>query len=175
MLLRVVEWLDGVLSASQARAGRVCDRAVMLAERLRVQLPVYSSVHSGLGRLNSYAGVATPVVFKGDEGWSRRILTARAPIHPALRNFVSDLHATLLRVFAYGCAVAAVGLLLIELFTASVDCVGLLAAGSEPKTIAQFAERIHSACGPRDVTLAATPQRGAWIEAAPDPKLRGRQ
>ena len=58
----------------------------------------------------------------------------------------------------------------------ALDRLSLLAAGSEPKLATFFAraELKRSFCGQQNVFLAATPKRFDWIEAARDPKLRGR-
>ena len=59
----------------------------------------------------------------------------------------------------------------------SLDRLTLVAAGSEPKIGALFAqaELKRNFCGANNVFLAATRKRNDWIEAARDPKLRGRQ
>ena len=53
----------------------------------------------------------------------------------------------------------------------------LIAAGSEPKIGALFAqaELKRTFCGANNVFLAATPRRNDWIEAERDPRLRGRK
>ncbi len=58
----------------------------------------------------------------------------------------------------------------------ALDRLTLTAGGSEPKLTALFAraELKRSFCGQQSVFLAATPKRADWIEAARDPKLRGR-
>ncbi len=58
----------------------------------------------------------------------------------------------------------------------ALDRLSLLAAGSDPKLAALFAraELKRHFCGQNGPILAATPKRGDWIEAARDPKLRGR-
>jgi hypothetical protein len=56
----------------------------------------------------------------------------------------------------------------------ALDRLTLVAAGSEPKTAALFAqaEIKRNFCGANSVFLAATRKRLDWIEAARDPKLR---
>lgn len=58
----------------------------------------------------------------------------------------------------------------------ALDRLSLVAAGSEPKLATLFAraELKRSFCGQKSVFLAATPKHMDWIEAARDPKLRGR-
>jgi hypothetical protein len=58
----------------------------------------------------------------------------------------------------------------------ALDRLSLLAAGSDPKLAALFAraELKRHFCGQNGPILAATPKRSDWIEAARDPKLRGR-
>lgn len=58
----------------------------------------------------------------------------------------------------------------------ALDRLTLLAAGSEPKLATLFAraELKRSFCGQKSVFVAATSKRTDWIEAARDPKLRGR-
>jgi hypothetical protein len=59
----------------------------------------------------------------------------------------------------------------------ALDRLTLLSAGSDPKLSALFAraELKRDFCGSNNVFVAATPKRADWIEAARDPKLRGRQ
>ena len=59
----------------------------------------------------------------------------------------------------------------------AIDRLSLVAAGSEPRLGALFAraELKRSFCGQQSVLLAATPKRNDWIEAARDPRLRGRK
>ena len=59
----------------------------------------------------------------------------------------------------------------------ALDRLTLISAASDPKLTALFAraELKRSFCGQNSVFLAATPRRTDWIEAARDPKLRGRQ
>lgn len=59
----------------------------------------------------------------------------------------------------------------------SLDRLTLLAAGSEPRIGALFAqaERKRNFCGANNVFFAATGKRRDWIEATRDPRLRGRQ
>jgi hypothetical protein len=59
----------------------------------------------------------------------------------------------------------------------ALDRLSLVAAGSEPKVSALFAraELKRHFCGQKGPIMAATPKRNDWIEAARDPKLRGRQ
>jgi hypothetical protein len=59
----------------------------------------------------------------------------------------------------------------------ALDRLTLISAASDPKLIALFAraELKRNFCGQNSVFLAATPKRMDWIEAARDPKLRGRQ
>lgn len=59
----------------------------------------------------------------------------------------------------------------------ALDRLTLLSAGRDPKLAALFAraELKRSFCGQQSVFLAATPNRTDWIEAARDPRLRGRQ
>jgi hypothetical protein len=59
----------------------------------------------------------------------------------------------------------------------ALDRLTLVSAASDPKLTALFAraELKRSFCGANSVFLAATPKRTDWIEAARDPKLRGRQ
>jgi hypothetical protein len=59
----------------------------------------------------------------------------------------------------------------------ALDRLTLVAAGSDQKLGALFAraELKRSFCGQQSVFVAATPKRTDWIEAARDPKLRGRQ
>jgi hypothetical protein len=59
----------------------------------------------------------------------------------------------------------------------ALDHLTLLAAGSEPKIGALFAqaEQKRTFCGANNVFLAATRKRNDWIEAERDPRLRGRQ
>ena len=58
----------------------------------------------------------------------------------------------------------------------ALDRLTLAAGGGDPKLAALFAraELKRSFCGQQSVFLAATPKRTDWIEAARDPKLRGR-
>ena len=59
----------------------------------------------------------------------------------------------------------------------ALDRLTLLSAGSDPKLGALFAraELKRNFCGQNSVFVAATPKRTDWIEAGPDPKLRGRK
>jgi hypothetical protein len=59
----------------------------------------------------------------------------------------------------------------------ALDRLILLAAGSEPKIGALFAqaELKRTFCGANNVFVAATPKRNDWIEAERTPRLRGRQ
>lgn len=59
----------------------------------------------------------------------------------------------------------------------ALDRLTLVSAASDPKLIALFAraELKRTFCRTNSVFLAATPKRTDWIEAARDPKLRGRQ
>ena len=59
----------------------------------------------------------------------------------------------------------------------ALDRLTLIAAGSEPKIGALFAqaELKRTFCGANNVFLAATPRRNDWIEAERDPRLRGRK
>lgn len=59
----------------------------------------------------------------------------------------------------------------------ALDRLALIAAGGESKLGALFAraEVRRTFCGQNSVFLAATPKRHDWIEAARDPRLRGRQ
>jgi hypothetical protein len=59
----------------------------------------------------------------------------------------------------------------------TLDRLTLISAASDPKLTALFAraELKRNFCGQSSVFLAATPRRTDWIEAARDPKLRGRQ
>jgi hypothetical protein len=59
----------------------------------------------------------------------------------------------------------------------ALDHLTLTAGGAEPKLTALFAraELKRSFCGTNSVFVAATPKRTDWIEAARDPRLRGRQ
>lgn len=59
----------------------------------------------------------------------------------------------------------------------ALDHLTLVSAGSEPKLAALFAraELRRTFCGQAGVLFAATPKRGGWIEAARDPRLRGRK
>ena len=58
----------------------------------------------------------------------------------------------------------------------AIDRLSLVAAGSEPKLGALFAraELKRTFCGQQGVLFAATPRRNDWIDAARDPRLRGR-
>lgn len=58
----------------------------------------------------------------------------------------------------------------------ALDKLSLVAAGSDPKLGALFAraELKRTFCGQQGVLFAATPKRNDWIEAARDPRLRGR-
>jgi hypothetical protein len=64
-----------------------------------------------------------------------------------------------------------------RMIACALDRLTMIAAGSERKTAALFAqaEVKRNFCGTNSVFLAATPKRMDWIEAARDPKLRGRQ
>lgn len=59
----------------------------------------------------------------------------------------------------------------------ALDHLTLLSAASEPKLGVLFAraELKRSFCGQKGVLYAATPRHMDWIEAARDPRLRGRQ
>jgi hypothetical protein len=59
----------------------------------------------------------------------------------------------------------------------ALDRLTLISAASDPKLTALFAraELRRNFCRQNSVFLAATPKRTDWIEAARDPKLRGRQ
>jgi hypothetical protein len=59
----------------------------------------------------------------------------------------------------------------------ALDHLTLVSSGSEPKLAALFAraELRRTFCGHAGVLFAATPKRGDWIEAARDPRLRGRK
>ncbi len=59
----------------------------------------------------------------------------------------------------------------------ALDRLTLISAASDPKLTALFAraELKRNFCGQNSVFLAATPRRTDWIEAARDPKLRGRR
>jgi len=59
----------------------------------------------------------------------------------------------------------------------ALDRLTLIAAGSEPKIGALFAqaELKRTFCGANNVFVAATPRRNDWIEAERDPRLRGRK
>ncbi len=59
----------------------------------------------------------------------------------------------------------------------AIDRLSLVAAGSEPKlgTLFARAELKRTFCGQQSVFVAATPKRNDWIEAARDPRLRGRK
>jgi hypothetical protein len=59
----------------------------------------------------------------------------------------------------------------------ALDRLALIAAGGEPRIGALFAraELKRTFCGTNSVFVAATPKRNDWIEAARDPRLRGRQ
>jgi len=59
----------------------------------------------------------------------------------------------------------------------ALDHLTLVSAGSEPRLAALFAraELKRTFCGQAGVLFAATPRRGNWIEAARDPRLRGRK
>ena len=59
----------------------------------------------------------------------------------------------------------------------ALDRLTLISAAGDPKLIALFAraELKRNFCGQNSVFLAATPRRTDWIEAARDPRLRGRQ
>jgi hypothetical protein len=71
--------------------------------RLRALL-VRAAPHAG--RARALAAAASAAL--------RRRAMAEAPIHPLLRNFAVELNGTLARIFAYGCAVGAVGLIAVE-------------------------------------------------------------
>lgn len=64
----------------------------------------------------------------------------------------------------------------VGMIACALDRLTLVAGGGEPKLAALFAraELKRSFCGQQSVFLAATPKRADWIEAARDPKLRGR-
>jgi hypothetical protein len=64
-----------------------------------------------------------------------------------------------------------------HLVACALDRLTLISAASDPKLTALFAraELKRNFCGQNSVFLAATPRRTDWIEAARDPKLRGRQ
>jgi len=59
----------------------------------------------------------------------------------------------------------------------AIDHLTLMSARSEPKLAALFAraELKRTFCGQNGVLLAATPKPNDWIEAARDPRLRGRK
>lgn len=59
----------------------------------------------------------------------------------------------------------------------ALDRLTLVSGGSDPKLGALFAraELKRTFCGQQSVFVAATPKRNDWIEAARDPKLRGRK
>jgi hypothetical protein len=59
----------------------------------------------------------------------------------------------------------------------ALDHLTLVSSGSDPKLAALFAraELRRSFCGQAGVLFAATPRRGDWIDAARDPRLRGRK
>jgi hypothetical protein len=59
----------------------------------------------------------------------------------------------------------------------ALDHLTLMSAGREPRLAALFAraELKRTFCGQAGVLFAATPKRGGWIEAARDPRLRGRK
>jgi hypothetical protein len=59
----------------------------------------------------------------------------------------------------------------------ALDRLTLIAAGSEPKIGALFAqaELKRTFCGANNVFLAATRKRNDWIDAERDPRLRGRK
>jgi len=59
----------------------------------------------------------------------------------------------------------------------AIDHLTLMSARSEPKLAALFAraELKRTFCGQAGVLFAATPKRGDWLEAARDPRLRGRK
>ncbi len=64
-----------------------------------------------------------------------------------------------------------------DIVACALDRLTLLSAGSEPKIGALFAraELKRTFCGLKGPILAATPKRALdWIDAAKDPKLRGR-
>ena len=64
-----------------------------------------------------------------------------------------------------------------RIIACAIDRLSLVAAGSEPKLGALFAraELKRTFCGQQSVFVAATPKRNDWIEAARDPRLRGRK
>jgi hypothetical protein len=64
-----------------------------------------------------------------------------------------------------------------RMIACAIDRLSLVAAGGEPKLGALFAraELKRTFCGQQSVFLAATPKRNDWIEAARDPRLRGRK
>jgi hypothetical protein len=64
-----------------------------------------------------------------------------------------------------------------QMVACALDRLTLISAASDPKLTALFAraELKRNFCGQNSVFLAATPRRTDWIEAARDPKLRGRQ
>jgi hypothetical protein len=64
-----------------------------------------------------------------------------------------------------------------QMVACALDRLTLISAASDPKLIALFAraELKRNFCGQNSVFVAATPKRLDWIEAARDPKLRGRQ
>jgi len=63
-----------------------------------------------------------------------------------------------------------------RIIACAIDRLSLLAARSEPKLGALFAraELKRTFCGQQSVYVAATPKRHDWLEAARDPRLRGR-
>jgi hypothetical protein len=64
-----------------------------------------------------------------------------------------------------------------RMIACALDRLTLVAAGSEPKLGALFAraELKRTFCGQQGVLVAATPKRNDWIDAARDPRLRGRK
>jgi hypothetical protein len=63
-----------------------------------------------------------------------------------------------------------------RIIACAIDRLSLVAAGSEAKLGALFAraELKRTFCGQQRVFVAATPKRNDWLEAARDPRLRGR-
>ena len=59
----------------------------------------------------------------------------------------------------------------------ALDRLSLVSAASDPRLGALFAraELKRSFCGQQGILFAATPKRNDWIEAARDPRLRGRK
>ena len=64
-----------------------------------------------------------------------------------------------------------------RLIACALDRLSLVSAASDPRlgTLFARAELKRSFCGQQGVLFAATPKRNDWIEAARDPRLRGRK